>query len=60
MYIQNERFIELENIPSEEKDQGLDVASYKINMYKTDFITADPIVPTAPTTRTRINRSSSI
>lgn len=37
MDIQNESIIELENILSEEKDQDLDVASYKINTYGTDF-----------------------
>jgi uncharacterized protein with ParB-like and HNH nuclease domain len=37
MDIQNESIIELETILSEEKDQDLDVASYKINTYGTDF-----------------------
>ena len=32
-----ENFIDLENIPSEEKSQDLDIASYKINTYGTDF-----------------------
>jgi hypothetical protein len=59
MDIQNQSFIKLKNIPSEEKDQDLDVAAYKINTYGTDFTTADPIVD-APTTMTRIDRSSSI
>ena len=29
--------LDLENIPSEEKDLDLDIASYKINTYGTDF-----------------------
>jgi uncharacterized protein with ParB-like and HNH nuclease domain len=33
----NEKDLELEEIPSEEKDQDLDTASYKITTYGTDF-----------------------
>lgn len=34
---ETESFLDLENIPSEEKDQDVDIASYKINTYGTDF-----------------------